>query len=255
MVHFNEFRRTTTTPEDSRANGSAKASVGLTKRQTRSILSESSADEKFWPFAISYAAKERELKLLGEKPRLKLGMNVIVKKRTSANRKVKGFEPIAQEAKHLGPTEDATEGHYVLLEDGKISKTSRTVPYTEEEEAEQDKDLETAGWKIQEDPDGNRFFLKEATNERSWSHPLRLEEREDEPNQEEQPRRRKRVTGKKRGVDLHIAEEKEDEKEEKRRLLNEKQSPENLYVKMLITQQNEDEEENEDELSKTITSK
>ena len=83
------IRRTTTTPEDSKANGSAEAAVGIMKRQTRSIISEAKLEEKYWPFAIAYAAKQRELKLLGEKPLLKLGVNVIVKKKTSANRKVK----------------------------------------------------------------------------------------------------------------------------------------------------------------------
>ena len=81
------------------------------------------------------------------------------------------------EAKYLGPMEDAAEGHFVLLDDGKIMKTSRIVAYTEEDRIEEDKDLENAGWKILEDPDGNIYYSKEETNEKSWHHPLRLEER------------------------------------------------------------------------------
>jgi hypothetical protein len=256
----NFIRRTVTTPEDSRANGSAEAAVGIIKRQTRTVISEAKLEEKYWPFAITYAAKQRERKLLGQPPLLKIGTKVIVKKRTSANRKVKGFEPIAEEATYLGPIED-TDGHYVLTEDQKVMKTSRIVAFTEEEKREESQDLKNAGWKEVEDPSGNLFYVKEGTNEKTWNHPLRLEELNEDPtpaesmNHEDQ-RKKKRVTGKKGGEHLYVTED-TDEKEIRKKRLNGKQNPENLYVKTLLIQgmedQDEDEIEGEDEVSKTIT--
>ena len=82
-----------------KANGSAEAAGGLIKKQARAILSESKLKKEFWPFAAAYAAKQRERYALNESPLLKLGMNVVVKKRVSRNRRIKGFEPIGQVAK------------------------------------------------------------------------------------------------------------------------------------------------------------
>jgi len=42
---------------------------------------------------------------------------VVVKKRVSCNRRVKGFEPIGQVAKYLGPMSNSSDGHYVLIEE------------------------------------------------------------------------------------------------------------------------------------------
>ena len=60
---------------------------------------------------------------------MKFGCNVIVKKRISNNRKVKGFEKIGQVGKYLGPLRNSHDGHFVLLEDQMVPKTTRIVPY------------------------------------------------------------------------------------------------------------------------------
>jgi hypothetical protein len=56
----NNVRRTSSVPEDAKANGSAEAAVGLVKRQARAVLQESGLEEKYRPFASIYAAKQRE---------------------------------------------------------------------------------------------------------------------------------------------------------------------------------------------------
>ena len=89
--------------------------------------------KEFWPFAVAYAAKQRERQALNEIPLLKLGMNVVVKKRVSRNQRIKGSEPIGQVAKYLGPIADTSEGHYVLTEDEKVMKTTRVFPCDEKE--------------------------------------------------------------------------------------------------------------------------
>ena len=142
MQAITSGRRTTSIPEDVKANGSAEAAVGLIKKQARAILSESKLRKEFWPFAVAYAAKQRERHALNENPLLKLGMNVVVKKRVSQNRRVKGFEAIGQVARYLGPIPDTSEGHYVLTEDEKVIKTTRVVPFDEKAREEVDEDLE-----------------------------------------------------------------------------------------------------------------
>lgn len=190
----NGIRKTNSIPEDSKANGSAEAAVGLIKKQTRSILSESGLKEVMWPFGVSYAAKQRERKALGEPPLLKLGTKVVVKKRVSNDRRIKGFEPIGLLAKYLGPIQDTTEGHYVLLDDEKgerVMKTARIVPYNEKENDEEDKDLKELGWSWTTDPDGKMFYFNKENGEKSWTTPLRVEEILEEPketiDQDEEP--------------------------------------------------------------------
>jgi len=87
-------------------------------------------------------------------PLMKFGCNAVVKKRVSYNRRVKGFEPIGQVAKYLGPMRNSSEGHYVLVEEsGKVLKTSRIVPYDAQDEEEQDQDLKELGWIQLTDPE------------------------------------------------------------------------------------------------------
>jgi hypothetical protein len=77
---------------------------------------------------------------------MKFGCNVIVKRRISNNRKVKGFEQIGRTAKYLGPLRNSHEGHYLLLEDQKILKTTRIVPYDLLGDMNEDQELKELGW-------------------------------------------------------------------------------------------------------------
>ena len=99
----NNIRKTSSIPEDYKGNGSGESAVGLIKRQTRAVLSESNLAVCYWPFASAYSAKQREKLALKEAPLMKFGCNAVVKKRTSANRRVKGFETIGQVGRCLGP--------------------------------------------------------------------------------------------------------------------------------------------------------
>ena len=140
------IRKTSSIPEDFKGNGNAESAVGLVKRQTRAVLSESGLALSYWPFAAAYAAKQRERLALKDTPLMKFGCNVIVKKRVSCNRRVKGFESIGQVAKYLGPMRNSSDGHFVLIEEnGKVLKTSRIVPYDTQDEEEQDQDLKELG--------------------------------------------------------------------------------------------------------------
>ena len=98
---------------------------------------------------------------VGEEPLLKFGANVIVKKRFSNNRRIKGFEPVGRTARYLGTINDTSEGRYVLLEDedGKVMRTTSVVPYDEKEREDEEQDLKEAGWIWLTDPDGRVFFL------------------------------------------------------------------------------------------------
>ena len=87
-----------------------------------------------WPSASAVAQDGRKqegsrVAQVGQK----LGMNVVVKKRVSQNRRVKGFEAIGQVARYLGPIPDTSEGHYVLTEDEKVMRTTRVVPFDEKD--------------------------------------------------------------------------------------------------------------------------
>ena len=48
------IRRTSSVPEDAKANRSAEAGVGLIKRQTKAVLQEAGLEEKYWPFETAY---------------------------------------------------------------------------------------------------------------------------------------------------------------------------------------------------------
>jgi len=227
----NNIRRTSSVPEDAKANGSAEAAVGLIKRQTRAVLQESGLEEEFWPFAALYAAKQREKFALKEEPLLKLGTKVIVKKRVSRNRRIKGFEAIGLTAKYLGPITETTDGHYVLLEDGRTMKTTRIAVYSEEEQHEEDEELQRLGWKWVTDPDGRVFYINEKTNEKSWTTPLRLEEVSEE------------VPGETDEFEEEVIEEL------RKRRLHGKQQPPKAFLKAIKATQDDE----EDEVTKTVT--
>ena len=114
-------------------------------------------------------------------PLLKFGCNVIVKKRISNNRKVKGFEKIGQVGKYLGPLRNSHDGHFVLLEDQKVLKTTRIVPYDLQEQESEERDLEELGWTWMTDPEGRTFYLNKNTGEKSWDTPMRCKEIEEQP--------------------------------------------------------------------------
>ena len=187
----NGIRKTVSIPEDFKGNGSAESAVGLVKRQTRAALSESKLAISYWPFAASYAAKQRERLALKEPPLLKFGCNVIVKKRISNNRKVKGFEKIGQVGKYLGPLRNSHDGHFVLLEDQKVLKTTRIVPYDLQEQESEERDLEELGWTWMTDPEGRTFYLNKNTGEKSWDTPMRFKEIEEQPEIPEDVTRRR----------------------------------------------------------------
>ena len=128
--------------------------MGLVKRQTRAVLSESGLAISYWPFAAAYAAKQRERLALKEPPLMKFGCNVIVKKRISNNRKVKGFEKIGQVGKNLEPLRNSHDGHFVLLEDQNVLKTTRIVPYDLQEQESEEQELAELGWTWLTDPEG-----------------------------------------------------------------------------------------------------
>jgi hypothetical protein len=134
----------------------------------------------YWPFASAYAAKQRERLALKDTPLMKFGRNVVVKKRVSCNRIVKGFEQVGQVAKYLGPLRNSHEGHYVLLENQKILKTTRIVPYDLLDDAAEDKELKELGWTWTTDPEGRTFYQNKNTGEKSWETPLRLQEDDDQ---------------------------------------------------------------------------
>ena len=163
-------------PEDFKGNGSAESAVGLVKRQTRAVLSESGFPIAYWPFAAAYATKQRERLALKESPLMKFGGNVIIKKRVSCNRRVKGFETVGQVGRFLGPMRNSHDGHYVLLkEDQKVLKTTRIVAYDIQDQKEE-KELKELGWTWQTDPEGRTFYQNKATGEKTWNTPIRLKE-------------------------------------------------------------------------------
>ena len=63
----NSIRKTVSIPEDFKGNGSAESAVGLVKRQTRAVLSESGLAIRYWPVAAAYSAKQRERLVLKKK--------------------------------------------------------------------------------------------------------------------------------------------------------------------------------------------
>ena len=145
-------------PEDFKGNGSAESAVGLVKRQTRAVLSESELPIAYWPFAAAYATKQKERLALKEAPLMKFGGYVVIKKRISNNRRVKGFEKIGQVGRYLGPMRSSHDGHFVLLEDQKVLKTTRIVPYDLLDQEEGEKELKALGWTWLTDPEGSTFY-------------------------------------------------------------------------------------------------
>ena len=83
---------------------------------------------------------------------MKLGCDVVVKRRISNNRRVKGFEQVGQVAKYLGPVRASRDGHYVFTEQEKVMKTTRIVPFNTQEDKKQDNELKELGWTWTADP-------------------------------------------------------------------------------------------------------
>ena len=116
---------------------------------------------------------------------------MIVKKRIRNHRKVKGREQIRQVAKYLGPLRNPHDGHFVLLEDQKVLKTTRIVPNDLLGDMTENQELKALGWTWLTDPEGRTFYQNKSTGEKSWETPLRLQEAEDQsPPPEVKERRR-----------------------------------------------------------------
>ena len=82
---------------------------------------------------------------------------------------------------------NSSDGHYVLVDErGKVLKTSRIVPYDAQDEEEQDQDLKDLGWIQLTDPEGRTFYLNNKTGGKSCDTPLRLEEVQERPPEENQ---------------------------------------------------------------------
>ena len=126
---------------------------------------------------------------------MKFGRNVIVKKRISNNRKVKGFEKIGLVGKYFGPLRNSHDGHFVLTEDQKVLETTWIVLYDLLEEETEEQELTELGWAWTTDPDGRTFYQNRKIGEKSWETPLRLQEAEEQIPQIEE-KVRKRLNGK-----------------------------------------------------------
>ena len=137
------------------------------------MLSESGLALSYWPVAAAYAAKQRERLALKETPLTKLGCNLVVRRRISNNRRAKGFEQVGQVAKYLGPVRGSHDGHYVLTEEEKVTKTTRIVPYNLQKNKERDNELKELGWTWTTEPDGRTFYQNtKKTGEKSQGkHP------------------------------------------------------------------------------------
>ena len=83
------------------------------------------------------------------------------------------------------------DGHFVLLEDQKILKTKRIVPYGLLEQEAEEQELTELGWTWLTNPEGRTFYQNKSTGEKAWETPMRLQEAEEqEPPQEEKVRKR-----------------------------------------------------------------
>ena len=108
------------------------------------------------------------------------GLAIIVKKRISNNRKVKGFEKIGQVGKYLGPLRNSHDGHFAFLEDQKALKTTRIVPYDLQEQENEEQELAELGWTCLTDPEGRTFYQNKNTGEKSCDTPMRFKEIEEQ---------------------------------------------------------------------------
>ena len=74
--------------------------------------------------------------------------------------------------------------------------TTRIVPYTEEEQREEDEDLKRIGWNWTTDPDGRTFYYNKETSEKSWTTPIRVQELTEEVEVPGKPDEQRRLSGK-----------------------------------------------------------
>ena len=58
------------------------------------------------------------------------------------------------------------DGHYVLLEDQKILKTTRIVPYDLLEQEAEERELTELGWTWLTDPEGRTFYQNKSAGEK-----------------------------------------------------------------------------------------
>jgi len=195
------YRRTTNNPEDPQGNGSAEASVGLIKREARTLLNAKAAKGiplTAWPYAVQHVAQCRWQRHMYEKRQpLEFGQTVMIRRRKRTNvASGKDWLPVAIEGRYMGRNpEVAGEGHLVMIQEAEreptIVRTSRVVPITQEEEEEKEQFFLDQGWKWTTDPDGNTFWIHK-TGLKQWEEPLLLEDEESPKEEEPNPRRRLR---------------------------------------------------------------
>jgi hypothetical protein len=138
-------------------------SSGIGRAPNTGCVVRSGLAISYWPFAAAYSAKQRERLMLKKPPLMKFGRNVIVKKRISNNRKVKGFEKIGIVGRYLGPPRNSHDGHFVSTEDQKALKTARVVPYDLLAVETEEQELTELGWTWSTDPDGRTFYQNNNT--------------------------------------------------------------------------------------------
>ena len=67
-----------------------------------------------------------------------------------------------------------------MLEDQKVLKTTRIVPYDLREQESAEKELAELGWSWLTDPEGRTFYINKNTGEKSWDTPMRFKEVEEQ---------------------------------------------------------------------------
>ena len=95
----------------------------------------------------------------------------------------------------MGPPRNSHDGHFILLEDQKVLKTTRIVPYDLQEQESEERDLEELGWTWMTDPEGRTFYSNKKIGEKSWDTPMRFKEIEEQEQIPEDVTRR-RLNGK-----------------------------------------------------------
>jgi hypothetical protein len=195
------YRRTTNTPEDPRANGSAEACVGIIKRDARTLLHSKAAKGlplKVWPYAVQHVATTRWMKHKGQnRIPLQFGQPVMMKRRKRTNvLDGKDWNAVAIEGRYLGRCPDvAGEGHFVLVkekdeDEAKVIRTSRVVALNDLEEEEHEQATIALGWKWTTDPDGNPYWIHKETGMKQWESPMLLKDHQQEEEEEKVSRRR-----------------------------------------------------------------
>ena len=157
----NGIHVTTTSADDSRANGRAEGGIGIYKRRVRVLLRAAKLDHDYWCYAVGHETERRWRDFRGEKKEGPgFGQKVMFKEHAFHQKgSTKDFSVVCAEGIFLGWCFDTTRTVGYVKTDERVTRATTIVKMPTTETPEDEEEV-PEGWRRLKDPDERVYYEK-----------------------------------------------------------------------------------------------